>query len=75
MEMYVGLTDYEWYLKQKGNQQQNGLDSETVFMWVYEKDERVRINIKVDPKRRDFGEIPISQYYLDTIQVRCTGIL
>ena len=47
--------------------------SKKVFLWTYEKDRQIRINIKVDPEWRDFGAMPTMLYCPVTTKTKSIG--
>jgi methylated-DNA-protein-cysteine methyltransferase-like protein len=48
--------------------------SKKVFLWTYEKDRQIRINIKVDPEWRDFWRNAYDVYCPVTTKTKSIGI-
>ena len=44
------------------------------FLWIYERNGYVNLNVKADPEWRDFGEVPMNLYRLVIIRIRNIGI-
>lgn len=59
--------DDNWQLvRYKGNNK--------AFLWTYEKDGFMNLNLKVDPIKHFSGESYISLWFPDTIRINCIGI-
>ena len=49
-------------------------ENKKIFLWIYERNGYVNLNVKADPKWRDFGEVPMNLYRLVIIRIRNIGI-
>ncbi len=49
-------------------------DSKKVFLWTYERNGFINLNVKVSPAWRDFGEMPSHRSSPDGTRTRTTGI-
>lgn len=49
-------------------------ENKKIFLWIYERNGYVNLNVKADPEWRDFGEVPMNLYRLVIIRIRNIGI-
>ena len=49
-------------------------ENKKIFLWIYERNGYVNLNVKADSEWRDFGEVPMNLYRLVIIRIRNIGI-
>ena len=45
-----------------------------IFLWIYEKDELIHLNVKTDPRWRDFWRAAYPAVIRDIIRIKSIGI-
>ena len=49
-------------------------ENKKIFLWIYERNGYVNLNVKADPGGVIFGEVPMNLYRLVIIRIRNIGI-